>query len=318
MILEDDVTAPHFDGDLSPKTLTDGERLTLRCNVSGNPEPDVEWFRDGQNVKLIDTITTKNRAGLCSLSVIEVTGVDAGEYKCIAINDGGRAEVSARVNVQSGVRLAKAPAPDQPLFVRPPQGLSVADGERAVIECRVKGNAELTWYRGNEVIPHNDDFRYEASGEVRRLVIAEVFPEDSGVYRAEAANESGTATSSFTIHVNVPEEEPLGPVFLEFPRSQHVDEGAKVVFTCALDEAHTVTWLKGSQVLDDSGRYRISFGDGRSSLTIPAALAPDAGVFSVEANNHRGNSLWTFTLGVFVSSSPCADVDVVKLIKSIQ
>lgn len=63
------------------------------------------------------------------------------------------------------------------------------------------GNPEVIWYKGNEIIQDNDDFKYETSGDVHRLVIAEVFPEDSGIYRAEASNQTGTTSSHFTIFV---------------------------------------------------------------------------------------------------------------------
>lgn len=64
------------------------------------------------------------------------------------------------------------------------------------------GKCEVVWYKGNDVIHDNDDFKYETSGEVHRLVIAEVFPEDSGPYKVIAANDTGTSTSYFTLYVN--------------------------------------------------------------------------------------------------------------------
>ena len=64
------------------------------------------------------------------------------------------------------------------------------------------GNPEITWYKGNEVIRESEDFKYEQSGELHRLIIAEVFPEDSGVYRAEASNSTGTTSSNFTLLIN--------------------------------------------------------------------------------------------------------------------
>ncbi len=64
------------------------------------------------------------------------------------------------------------------------------------------GDVDVIWYKGSDVICDNEDFRYSSSGECHRLVIAEVFPEDSGVYKVEAANATGSSASFFTIFVN--------------------------------------------------------------------------------------------------------------------
>ena len=63
------------------------------------------------------------------------------------------------------------------------------------------GKPEVTWYKGTELIRDSEDFKYEQDGDRYRLVIAEVFPEDSGTYRVEASNTTGTASSHFTVHV---------------------------------------------------------------------------------------------------------------------
>jgi len=59
----------------------------------------------------------------------------------------------------------------------------------------------VTWYKGNEMITDDDDFRTKESGDNYRLHIAEVFPDDSGVYRVVAENKSGRITSYFTLDV---------------------------------------------------------------------------------------------------------------------
>ena len=46
--------------------------------------------------------------------------------------------------------------------------------------------------------------------------------------------------------------------------------------------------MRGTQVLDDSGRFRITKSSNGSTFTIPAAIATDSGMFAVEANNEKG------------------------------
>ena len=65
----------------------------------------------------------------------------------------------------------------------------------------VLGSPEVKWYKGREQINDSEDFRYENDGSTYRLVIAEVFPEDSGMYKCVAENEAGSASSCFTVFV---------------------------------------------------------------------------------------------------------------------
>ena len=47
---------PMFLSKLPPsQTLSDGDTLTLQCDVIGSPEPEVHWLRDG--LDLPDTLT---------------------------------------------------------------------------------------------------------------------------------------------------------------------------------------------------------------------------------------------------------------------
>lgn len=84
------------------------------------------------------------------------------------------------------------------------------------------------------------------------------------------------------------------------------------VFNCS------VSWSKDGRVIEDSGRFTFSQDDNSFSFEIPAALATDSGVYSFEAKDSRGSCGGTFTLSVAVSLSPCADIDVIKLINSLK
>ena len=41
------MTEPKFTQNLSDKTVSDGESVTMKCVVSGDPEPQIEWLKDG-------------------------------------------------------------------------------------------------------------------------------------------------------------------------------------------------------------------------------------------------------------------------------
>ena len=61
---------------------------------------------------------------------------------------------------------------------------------------------KVEWLRDGKLVKESEDFRYENAGDVYKLIIAEVFPEDSGVYTCKVANAGGYSASSCTVFVN--------------------------------------------------------------------------------------------------------------------
>lgn len=91
---------PTFTTGLKHLTIGDGERLTLQCQVAGDPEPQVTWFKDGKKLESNDFVDLKYKYGLATLKVEEVYPEDAGEYKCIAKNYVNQAETQCTLKVK--------------------------------------------------------------------------------------------------------------------------------------------------------------------------------------------------------------------------
>ncbi|XP_056465821.1 myopalladin-like, partial [Gadus chalcogrammus] len=92
-----------------------------------------------------------------------------------------------------------------PVFTKSLQEVSALEGQLVVLECRMKGvpSPRVEWYREGTVIEDSPDFRilqkkprsHSESEEICTLVIAEVFPEDSGMFTCTASNKYGTVSS---------------------------------------------------------------------------------------------------------------------------
>lgn len=91
---------PTFTVGLKGLTIGDGERLTLQCQVAGDPEPQVSWFKDGKKLESNDFVDLKYKYGLATLKIEEVYPEDAGEYKCIAKNYINSAETTCTLKVK--------------------------------------------------------------------------------------------------------------------------------------------------------------------------------------------------------------------------
>ncbi|XP_029926896.1 myopalladin [Myripristis murdjan] len=98
-----------------------------------------------------------------------------------------------------------------PVFTKSLQDLLALEGQLVVLECRVKGapSPRVEWYREGTIIDDSPDFRIlqkkprspAESEEICTLVIAEVFPEDSGIFTCTASNKYGTVSSIAALKV---------------------------------------------------------------------------------------------------------------------
>lgn len=91
---------PEFTVGLKSLNIGDGERLTLQCQVAGDPEPQVAWYKDGKKLESNDFVDLKYKYGLATLKIEEVYPEDAGEYKCIAKNYINSAETVCTLKVK--------------------------------------------------------------------------------------------------------------------------------------------------------------------------------------------------------------------------
>uniref|UniRef100_A0A3B4ZI22 Myopalladin n=1 Tax=Stegastes partitus TaxID=144197 RepID=A0A3B4ZI22_9TELE len=98
-----------------------------------------------------------------------------------------------------------------PVFTKSLQDFLASEGQLVVLECRVKGvpSPGVDWYRDGKLIEDSPDFRIlqkkprspAESEEICTLVIAEVFPEDSGMFTCTANNKYGTVSSTAALRV---------------------------------------------------------------------------------------------------------------------
>ncbi|GBN78554.1 Twitchin [Araneus ventricosus] len=108
------MTPPKFIQSLGDRTVQDGEQVTLKCTVSGDPEPQVEWTKNGKILHSSKEISLKYKQGIATLTIEEVYPEDAGEYICKATNSMGT--VSTKCKLQVSGTYSQNYGYKQPLF----------------------------------------------------------------------------------------------------------------------------------------------------------------------------------------------------------
>ena len=82
------IVAPLITTQPQSGSVTEGDNVTLSCNASGNPVPEISWTRDGSPVSSGDR-RISFEAGNRQLTITNVSRADSGEYRCVADNSEG-------------------------------------------------------------------------------------------------------------------------------------------------------------------------------------------------------------------------------------
>merc|ERR1719369_851141 len=293
---------PVFKASLNDCTVIDGEPLSLKCTVDGDPDPKVEWHKDGTLLTSSDIIDLKYRNGVATLEINEVFPEDGGAYVCKAINSLGSAQTTCKLTIKpmseggkksgsSGSKSGDKP----PRISEHVESKVVEDGSQVYLQCKITGakKFDVVWLHNDKEIKPSKDFQYETVGDVYKLSISEIFPEDSGTYTCEAFNDAGEAFSTCTLFVKVANEEAKGPTFKSFPRSITICEGQKAEFSLEMDKPPLkVTWFKDGKPVDENdSKYKFTLdGKKKFSLEMVNSSLNDIGMYSVKVTSKKGES----------------------------
>ena len=77
--------------------MVKGEKVVLPCNVTGFPQPEVTWYKDGLEVHSV--LRSKFAFSGNDLIIDDVSEEDSGFFKCKAQNHLTSAEQISQLNV---------------------------------------------------------------------------------------------------------------------------------------------------------------------------------------------------------------------------
>ena len=267
--------------------VDEGKAAKIQCQMSGEPKPLVEWFKDEKKVKESNRIRVERSDETLSLNFTQTELDDEGEYKCVAHNALGSASTKAEL-------LVNEPA-KKPEFKEKMKNISVRAGDKAKFEVRVTGSPlpEVDWLKADQKLEDNGPFIMEEDedGELFSLVIEDVKPENSGVYECVAFNEVGEVFCKGSLVVE--EEVLIPPQFAKEEESAPllIEEGDDVTLNVNLKKGQptpVVQWFKDDELVEASSKVQVRPDGDRHSLVIKKAESDDSGVYKCQASNKAG------------------------------
>uniref|UniRef100_A0A3Q2Q2Y7 Receptor-type tyrosine-protein phosphatase S n=1 Tax=Fundulus heteroclitus TaxID=8078 RepID=A0A3Q2Q2Y7_FUNHE len=154
-VLREDQLPPGFPTiDMGPqlKVVERTRTATMLCAASGNPDPDISWFKDFLPVNTTNNNGRIKQLRSGALQIEHSEEPDQGKYECVATNNDGT-RYSAPANLY--VRVRRVP----PRFSIPPTNNEIMPGGSVNITCVAVGSPMpyVKWMLGAEDLTPEDD-----------------------------------------------------------------------------------------------------------------------------------------------------------------
>lgn len=191
---------PTFVRPLVDAVIQEGDRFTFQCAVVGNPEPTVEWFKDGLSIQNNPDYKQTFDRGLCTLTIEDPFAEDSARFTCKAANSVGVADTVAVLSVKESQEIIMLTSPT---FTRLLENGVAREGAAFEFRCSVTGNPLPTvqWFKNDECIDHLKDFQISFNNGEALLRFEEVFLEDQAVFTCKATNPYGKEQCSAALSV---------------------------------------------------------------------------------------------------------------------
>ncbi|XP_068997552.1 basement membrane-specific heparan sulfate proteoglycan core protein isoform X4 [Embiotoca jacksoni] len=303
---------------ISPSVLNvqQGQRAELRCTVTGNPTPAIEWIGGPGNRMSPRAVI---RGGVLTFTTVDQA--DEGEYTCKALNTHGEhtARVSLFVQKSNPSGLGT-----QPQVQVSPQNAEIHEGDTLRLYCRASGSPtpKLTWLKNGgqippQAIPSHGFHQFKSNSldvlqrrieelqarmdrtDIGTLLIPNIKMSDSGTYMCVGSNTIGSNSSP--IKVNVLKADHSSSAVSIQPSIADVQEGQSLELNCFApgNPPPLVTWTRASGRL--SGNHQVV----GSQLRILSANPDDSGEYicRVQGNPNSGSHVHQASVSVSVTST---------------
>ncbi|KAK3876548.1 hypothetical protein Pcinc_018676 [Petrolisthes cinctipes] len=281
------VTAP------SDTRVEIGASGLLVCYGSGEPQPNIHWYRD-DGTPLPPHLIADNDG---NLRITDMQVEDEGGYTCVIENRYGRRELHASL-ILTGL-LA-------PLIAGPPNpNLPVLLGSPVTLPCVVvqgRPTPQPAWLHRGQPITPDSGIVVRADGS---LSIPAIRMRDEGEYQCVATNLAGSSSLTLNLTILVPPRAKSGQAIEEV----EVTEGAMAKLKCPVkaNPRPKFSWYKDGRPLSgDPHRVRVVRG---GVVVIRQVKESDAGTYVCTATNSVGNTTIPVVLNVLVPPSIRRDTE---------
>ncbi|TKR95916.1 hypothetical protein L596_010016 [Steinernema carpocapsae] len=272
--------------------ITEKSTVVFECDVSGFPDPVVEFFLNGKKLSTGEEdveITVTDGFYRIEIKNCMIATHD-GEILARASNEHGQAESRARLTVEPEDEESRS----APTFIKDIEDQTVKSGEVATFETSVRGcpTPEVTWYlNGHQLNRDSPGVEIAVTNCDHKVTI------DSATYAGtilcRAENTVGRYETKARLIVLSTEPKKKAPAFKQPLVNVSEIEESTAVFEVTVDAEPkaTLKWTLNGEEIKESSRFQFREFDGSSKLEIHEIKLEESGTLRCTATNSEGEAI---------------------------
>ncbi|XP_078141769.1 obscurin [Centroberyx gerrardi] len=239
--------------------VKENSSVTLSCEFAPSPRV-VRWFKGRTALKTSNKYSMRREGKRAEITIHGLTGMDGGQYRCMA----GGSQSTAQVTVE--VRRLK--------LVKHLEPVEIEEDGNATFSCELNYVvANVEWLLNNVRLYSNAISRIQHMGTMHSLTIKSLRPQQSRV-----TFKAGLVTETTTLEVK---ERPA--VFLRSLEDAAGEEQGEVCLQCeASKETVTPVWRKDGIVLTPSDQHELLHYGKSMALIVHCLSKDDAGQYTCD------------------------------------
>ncbi|RZB39359.1 muscle M-line assembly protein unc-89-like [Asbolus verrucosus] len=283
------------------KIVSQGEIVELKIKIEAEPEPEIQWFKDGSQISSSDHYVFKKDGDTYILRISGAVTTDAARYKFKAVNIHGSVEDEVQIDVKKA-----------PKIIKPLQDLTVTEHDTNVtFDVKIDSFPKPTvkWFLDEmEITQTKTEFTRLESDDGVQLIIKEVSSQLSGKYTCKLSNECGDAETSAKLTVN------CAPRIIKKLKDTTIEEGATLHLEVEVEGCPepSVKWLRNGKEVSADARIIISRDSHRQenyNLNVNLIKYEEQGEYEVVVTN----SLGTVSSKSFVTVQKVTHTDAIEV-----
>uniref|UniRef100_A0A8D2H351 Ig-like domain-containing protein n=2 Tax=Urocitellus parryii TaxID=9999 RepID=A0A8D2H351_UROPR len=176
--------------------------------------------------------------------------------------------------------------------------MSISDGQKVTLKANIAGATDVKWVLNGMELTNSEEYRYGVSGSDQTLTIKQASHRDEGILTCIGKTSQGIVKCQYDLILS--KELSDAPAFISQPRSQNVNEGQDVLFTCEIsgEPSPEIEWFKNNLPISISSNISVNRSRNVYTLEIRNASVSDSGKYTIKAKNFRGQCSATASLTV--------------------